>query len=86
VTKLFASPFESGVRKVCINQLLRHEQITMICLAGKINPEEIGKHIRKLDIVGRLLKAHPYPHRPYYSAQNAKSDVIRPGIAGGRLD
>ena len=71
---------------MCLNQLLRHEQITMICLSGKINPEKIGHLMRKLAIVGHLLKAHPYPHRPYYSAENGRGDMIRRGISSGHLD
>ena len=41
----------------------------MMSLDIATNADDIDTLIRKLSIVGHLLKAHPYPHRPYYSVE-----------------
>lgn len=75
---------------MCINQLLRNEQITLMRYATATDPVMIDAHKRKLSIFERLLEAHPYPHRAYESRVVAPSqlkpnrlDMSASGIAEG---
>jgi len=62
-------PLDVGVRVMCLNQILKNEQITLIRHAAATDPVESRKHRRKLTMFKHLLAAYPYSHRPY-SRQN----------------
>jgi hypothetical protein len=64
------SPLDIGECTMCLNQLLRSEQITLMRYATATDPTAINVLRRKLSIVELLLHAHPYPHRPL--AQGAR--------------
>jgi hypothetical protein len=51
---------------MCLNQILKNEQITLMRHAAANKSRDIGKYRLKLNMFEKLLKAHPYPHRPYF--------------------
>jgi hypothetical protein len=62
---LFAPPLDVGVRSMCLNRILKNEQIALMRYSAASDPAEVGTYRRKLSLFGRQLNAHPYPHRPY---------------------
>ena len=58
-------PLDVGVRAMCLNQILKSEQIALIQYNAETDPAVSRVHKRKLAMLGHLLEAHPYPHRPY---------------------
>lgn len=50
---------------MCLNQLLRHEQIAMMRHHAATDRSEIDTQLRILGNLGELLGSHAYPHRPY---------------------
>lgn len=62
---------------MCLNELLRDEQIALMRHAATTNPAEISVHRRTLSLFSKALTAYPYPHRPYDPATGA------PVAAGG---
>jgi hypothetical protein len=48
-----------------LNRILKNEQIALMRYSAASNAAEAGIYRRELSVFGRLLKAHPYPHRPY---------------------
>jgi hypothetical protein len=50
---------------MCINQILKNEQIELMRYASATDSVDISIHKRRLSMFGHLLEAHPYPHRPY---------------------
>lgn len=50
---------------MCPNQILFDEQIALIgCNTSRISVHML-RHRRQLAVTSRLLRAYPYPHRPY---------------------
>jgi hypothetical protein len=50
---------------MCPNQILFDEQIALIGCNTSVNSVHMLRHRRQLAITPRLLRAYPYPHRPY---------------------
>lgn len=54
---------------MCINQILKNEQIELMLYASATVSEDMNIHMRRLSRFEHQLEAHPYPHRPYVSRQ-----------------
>jgi hypothetical protein len=50
---------------MCPNQILFDEQIALIGCNTSNSSVHMLRHRRQLAITQRLLRAYPYPHRPY---------------------
>ena len=50
---------------MCLNQILFDEQIALIGCNTSGNSVQIRRHRQKIAMTARLLRAYPYPHRPY---------------------
>ena len=50
---------------MCLNQILFDEQIALIGCNTLGNPVQMRRHRQQLADASRLLRAYPYPHRPY---------------------
>lgn len=50
---------------MCLNQILKDEQVTLMRFAAATDVVEAGVQARKLSFFSHLLEAHPYPHKPY---------------------
>ena len=68
---LIVPPLEAGVRAMCLNQILKDEQIELIRYSEASDISERNSRQRRLSMFGPLLQAHPYPHRPYLHHQVA---------------
>ncbi len=66
-----APPLDVGARAMCLNQILKNEQITLMRHAAADDSTVIRTQRRKLNMFEKLLKAHPYAHRPYSPANNS---------------
>lgn len=60
-----APPLDVGVRTMCLNQILENEQVTLMQHAAANDAAKIKPLRRKLNMFQKLLKEHPYAHRPY---------------------
>lgn len=50
---------------MCLNQILKNEQVALMRYAAATDPAEIGMLRRKLVVFRRVLESRPYGHRPY---------------------
>lgn len=50
---------------MCLNQILFDEQIALIGCNSPIDSVHMLRHRQQLAVTSRLLRAYPYPHRPY---------------------
>lgn len=50
---------------MCLNQILFDEQIALIGCNSPIDSVRMLRHRQQLAATSRLLRAYPYPHRPY---------------------
>lgn len=66
---------------MCLNQILKDEQITLMRYSQSTESCETKSLRRKLTSLEHLLKAHPYPHRPY-SRRNLDTRRSGPSRSG----
>ncbi len=52
---------------MCLNQILKDEQLVLMEHVDAANLPGIRKHRRKLSLFVEILKDHPYAHRPFSS-------------------
>lgn len=85
---------------MCLNQILKTEQLTLMRHAVATTPIDARKHRRKLSLFVKLLDEHPYPHRQYSPShkleghsipESAGAPLQSPGVAvweneGGRVE
>ncbi|WP_213500928.1 hypothetical protein [Novosphingobium decolorationis] len=85
---------------MCLNQILENEQVTLMQHAAANNAAKIKPLRRKLNMFQKLLKEHPYAHRPYIHANSSDAQMaseanepsgLIPGLAaweneGGRIE
>lgn len=50
---------------MCLNQILFDEQIALIGCNSSVDSVHMLRHRRQLVVTSQLLRAYPYPHRPY---------------------
>lgn len=50
---------------MCLNRILKDEQIALMRYSAASDPAVARFYRSKLSLFGRLLEAQPYPHRPY---------------------
>jgi hypothetical protein len=51
---------------MCINQILKSEQIALMRYAAATDLTEARRQRRKLHMFEHMLAAHPYAHRPCF--------------------
>ncbi len=56
---------------MCLNQILKEEQLTLMRHDAATGSGNIRKHRRKLSLFVQILDDHPYPHRQF-SPLNAR--------------
>ncbi|TDW58633.1 hypothetical protein EDF57_1207 [Novosphingobium sp. PhB55] len=59
---------------MCLNQILFDEQIALIGCNTLGNPVQMRRHRQQLADASRLLRAYPYPHRPYDPSGRSSAD------------
>ncbi|OCC25319.1 hypothetical protein MB02_01200 [Croceicoccus estronivorus] len=57
---------------MCINQILQNEQVTLMRHAAADSAAKSRPLRRKLNMIQRLLRKHPYAHRPYAPANSSE--------------
>ncbi|MFK4875310.1 hypothetical protein [Novosphingobium sp. ZW T3_23] len=59
---------------MCLNQILFDEQIALIGCNTLGNPVQMQRHRQQLADASQLLRAYPYPHRPYDPSRRSSAD------------
>ncbi len=61
---------------MCLNQILFDEQIALIRQNTSCTPIQMQRHRQQLTDASLLLRAYPYPHRPYDPSRRRIADKV----------
>ena len=65
---------------MCMNQILKNEQITLIRYSEATDQNVMAAQRRKLNLFGHILQAHPYVHRPYVHRGGCATPATAPPL------
>ncbi len=68
---------------MCLNQILKNEQLALMQHPAADNPDDMLKHRRKLSLFAQILDDYPYPHRPYFLSNDRGSPSV-PKLSGSQ--